>query len=147
MFARPLPAGFVVIVMVFDPRIPLPLGPVTVIVTLIWAFGNECVILGIRVKDAAGEIVGGAALMLTVSVRPTEREVLTPVANSVPFALRVAAVTPMSIVITKMDMRSPFRFLSFPVATDPTSLVILGAYARILPMTDIFLSRDLHFFW
>ena len=37
----PFPAELVVIVIVLDPEIPLPAGPVTVIVTLIMALGNE----------------------------------------------------------------------------------------------------------
>jgi len=121
-------------VIVFDP---LPAGPVTVIVTLIWAFGNEWVIFGMRAKDAPRETVGGAALILTESLRPTASEVLTPVANSVPFALRVATVTAIRIIITVMDMRSPLRSFSFPAATEPMNLVTLGVYARMLLVKDI----------
>ena len=106
-------------------------------VTLIWAFGNEWVIFGMRAKDAPREMVEGAALMLTESLRPTESEVLTPVANKVPFALRVATVTAISIIITVRDMRRPLRSLLFPAATDPMNLVTLGVYARMLLVKDI----------
>ena len=127
----------VVIVTVFDPLIPLPAGPVIVIVILIWAFGNEWVIFAMRDKDTPGEMVEGEALMLTESLRPTESELLTPVANRVPFALRVATVTAISITITVIDMRRPLRSFSFPAATEPMNLVTLGVYARMLLVKDI----------
>ena len=75
--------------------------------------------------------------MLTESLSPTESELLTPVANSVPFALRVATVTAIRIIITVMDMRSPLRSFSFPAATEPMNLVTLGVYARMLLVKDI----------
>jgi hypothetical protein len=128
MFAKPFPAGLVVIVMVLVPRIPLPLGPVTVIVTLICAFGNECVILGIRVKDVPCETVAGAALMLTELVRPTDAVSFTPVANREPFALRATATATTSIVITMTDTRIHLPSLPCPGPTTPLiSLVTLGA--------------------
>lgn len=82
-------------------------------------------------------MVEGAALMLTESLSPTESELLTPVANSVPFALRVATVTAIRIIITVMDMRRPLRSFSFPAATEPMNLVTPGEYARILLVKDI----------
>src|SRR5689334_3938875 len=75
--------------------------------------------------------------MLTESLRPTDSELPTPVANSEPFALRAATVTTVSIIITVTDTRSPLRSLSFPAATDPMNLVTLGVYARMLPRKDI----------
>ena len=122
---------------VFDPIIPLPPGPVTVIVTVILAFGNEWVIFAVRFSDAPRITVDGAALMLTELLRPTEEESLMPVANREPFALRAAATAMMSIAITVMDARSHLPSLLCPGAiAEPINLVILGANARILPRKD-----------
>ena len=141
--AHILPSELVVIVIVLDPEIPLPAGPVTVIVTVILALGNEWVIFGWRVSDAPREIVEGFALMLTESLRPTCAEVLRPVANSEPFALAITMVTMAIRTATVTDIRRGLRSGSFPVATVPRNLVTLGEYARILPMKDIALARDL----
>src|SRR5260370_17775074 len=75
--------------------------------------------------------------MLTELVRPTEVELLTPVANREPFALRAAATTMMSIAIAVTDTRSHLPSLLGPGATtEPINLVILGANARTLPKKD-----------
>src|SRR6266581_658607 len=134
---RPFPAGLVVIATVFDPIIPLPAGPVTFIVTVIWAFGNEWVIFAVRSSDAPLVTVDGVALMLTELVRPTEEESLMPIANREPFALRAAATAMMSNTITVTDARSHLPSLLCPgETTEPINLVILGANARILPRKD-----------
>jgi len=131
-------------VTVFDPAIPLPPGPVTVIVTVILAFGNEWVIFAVNCKDASRMTVAGEALMLTELLRPTEAELLTPVANRVPFALRAAATAMMRMDITVTDTRSHLPSLLGPRATaEPINLVILGANARMFPRKDTATARPL----
>jgi len=84
--------------------------------------------------------------MLTESLRPTCVEVLRPVANSEPFAPTTIMVTIAIRTATVMDIRRGLRSGSFPVATDPRNLVTLGEYARILPMNDMALARDLEYY-
>jgi hypothetical protein len=62
---------------------------------------------------------------------------LTPVANSEPFALRVAATATISSVIAITDTRIHLPSLSRPgPIAPPINLVTLGARARILPRKD-----------
>lgn len=127
---------------VFDPTIPLPPGPVTVIVTVIFAFGNECVIFVINCRDELRVTVGGEAPMLTELLRPTEAELLTPVANRVPFALRAAATAIMRMTVTVTDTRSHLpSLLDTGATTEPINLVMLGAKARMLPRKDTAIAR------
>src|SRR5438445_10731204 len=93
-------------VVVFDPEIPLPVGPVTIIVTVIWAFGNECVIFAVNCRVEPCLTLDGEALMLTELLRPTEAELLMPVANSESFAIKAAAMNMMSNVFIVTDTRS-----------------------------------------
>ena len=126
---------------VFDPEIPLPVGPVTIIVTVIFTFGNEWVIFAVSCSEVPGWRVGGEALTLTELLKPTEAELLMPVANSEPFAINAAAITMMSNVIRVTDIRSNLPSLLRPVATEPINLVILGVDARIFPRKDTATSR------
>ena len=131
----------VVIVAVFDPEIPLPVGPVTIIVTVILAFGNECVIFAVNCRVEPCLTLDGEALMLTELLRPTEAELLMPVASKVPFAMNAAVMIMMSNVITVTDIRSNLPSLLRPVATEPINLVILGVDARIFPRKDTATAR------
>src|SRR2546425_8468355 len=137
----PFPAELVVIVAVFDPEIPLPVGPVTIIVTVILAFGNEWVIFAVNCRVEPCLTLDGEALMLTELLRPTEAELLMPVANSESFAINAAAMTMISNVITVTDTRSNLPSLLRPVATEPINLETLGVNARILPGKDTATSR------
>src|SRR5438132_12837698 len=123
-------------VAVFDPEIPLPVGPVTIIVTVILAFGNEWVIFAVNCRVEPCLTLDGEALTLTELLRPTEAELLMPVANSESFAINAAAMTMMSNVITVTDTRSNLPSLLRPVATEPINLASLGVNARILPRND-----------
>src|SRR5207245_11651595 len=118
-------------VVVFDPEIPLPVGPVSVIVTVILAFGNECVIFAVNCRVEPCLTLGGEALMLTELLRPTEAELLMPVANSEPFAINAAAMTMMSNVITVTDTRSNLPSLVRAVGNEPINLVIRCVDTRI----------------
>ena len=131
----------VVIVVVFDPEIPLPVGPVTIIVTVILAFGNECVIFAVNCRVEPCLTLDGEALTLTELLRPTEAELLMPVASKVPFAMNAAVMIMMSNVITVTDIRSNLPSLLRPVATEPINLVILGVDARIFPRKDTATAR------
>src|SRR2546422_3799136 len=137
----PFPAELVVIVAVFDPEIPLPVGPVTIIVTVILAFGNECVIFAVNCRVEPCLTLDGEALMLTELLRPTEAELLMPVASKVPFAMNAAVMIMMSNVITVTDIRSNLPSLLRPVAAEPINLVILGVDARIFPRKDTATAR------
>ena len=128
-------------VVVFDPEIPLPVGPVTIIVTVIWTFGNEWVIFAVNCRVEPCLTLDGEALMLTELLRPTEAELLIPVANSESFAINAAAMTMMSNVITVTDTRSNLPSLLRPVATEPINLETLGVNARILPRKDTATAR------
>src|SRR5947209_20235629 len=108
---------------------------------MIFAFGKEWVILAISCSDEPAWTVDGAALMLAESLRPTEAELLMPVANSEPFAINAAAMTMMSNVITVTDTRSNLPSLLRPVATEPINLETLGVNARILPRKDTATAR------
>ena len=126
---------------VFDPEIPLPVGPVTIIVTVIWTFGNEWVIFAVNCRVEPCLTLDGEALTLTELLRPTEAELLMPVANSESFAINAAAMTMMSNVITVTDTRSNLPSLLRPVATEPINLETLGVNARILPRKDTATAR------
>src|SRR5437016_13847783 len=101
-------------VAVFDPEIPLPVGPVTIIVTVILAFGNEWVIFAVNCRVEPCLTLGGEALMLTELLRPTEAELLMPVANSEPFAINEAAMTMMSNGHTWKDSPRHLSYLLRP---------------------------------
>src|SRR2546425_12965963 len=104
-------------VVVFDPEIPLPVGPVTIIVTVILAFGNECVIFAVNCRVEPCLTLDGEALMLTELLRPTEAEVLMQAARKVAYAVNAAGQIMLRQDMTVTAFRGNLPGLLPPAAT------------------------------